>query len=185
MILHKIKENKMKNTKIHDSHKFSTNSELRLLDEKYKNPKSVKIKIDNIQLMTEWKLDTSLPALDIYNAKATEEICWVTFNPLSYEWYPICIEVYDDEFSYLPYHSILHSKINWEIATNLQNVVGDKCVCGISNTSLALKDETIINNFKDPHEVIYDNSKEVFGHFKDPFERLSFSLTNKHHSFQY
>ena len=37
------------------------------LYEKYENPKSVKINIDNIQLMTDWKLDTSLPALDINN----------------------------------------------------------------------------------------------------------------------
>jgi len=152
------------------------------LYEKYDNPKSVKIKIDNIQLMTEWRLNTSLPTIDIYNAKATEEICWVTFNPLCEDWYPICIEVYDDEFSFLPYHCILHSKINWEIAKNLQNVVNDKCVLGISNTSHALKDETIINNFEG---IVCDESLKVFGHFKDPIERLEFSWTNKHHSFQY
>ena len=146
------------------------------LYEKYENPKSVKINIDNIQLMTDWKLDTSLPALDINNIKATDEICWVTFNPLCYEWYPLCIEVYDDEFCYLPYHSILDSKINWEIAKNLQYVVNDKCVLGISNTSLALKDETIINNFEG---IVCDNSLKVFGHFTDPIARLNFALKNK------
>tara|TARA_R100000654_G_scaffold64145_1_gene91636 strand:+ start:1944 stop:2420 length:477 start_codon:yes stop_codon:yes gene_type:complete len=152
------------------------------LNEKYENPKSVKINIDNIQLMTDWRLNTSLPTIDIYNAKATEEICWVTFNPLCEDWYPICIEVYDDEFSFLPYHCILHSKINWEIAKNLQNVVKDKCVLGISNTSHALKDETIINNFEG---IVCDESLKVFGHFKDSIERLEFSWTNKYHSFQY
>jgi len=149
-------------------------NKIKTLDQKYDNPKSVKIKLDNVQLMTDWKLDTSLPALDMDNMKATEEICWVTFNPLCYEWYPICIEIYDDEFCYLPYYSILDSKINWEIATNLQNVVNDKCVVGISNTSLALKDETIINNFEG---IVCDKSLKVFGHLTDPIERLHFSLT--------
>tara|TARA_R100001463_G_scaffold134457_1_gene196674 strand:- start:74 stop:532 length:459 start_codon:yes stop_codon:yes gene_type:complete len=151
-------------------------SKTKTLYEKYENPKSVKINIDNIQLMTDWKLDTSLPALDIGNIKATDEICWVTFNPLCYEWYPLFVEIYDDEFCYLPYNSILDSKINWEIAKNLQSVVNDKCVLGISNTSLALKDKTIINNFEG---IISDQSLKVFGHFTDPIERLNFALKNK------
>ena len=68
------------------------------------------------------------------------------------------------------------AKVGVEIAKNLQYVVNDKCVLGISNTSLALKDETIINNFEG---IVCDKSLKVFGHFTDPIARLNFALKNK------